>query len=508
MLKLTRLLPLWLAIATVAAVTACAAAPEAGQPGSGSGLRVLTTSNITADWIQQVAGDRLSIRSIVPRGGDPHSYVPGPRDVAQVADANAIFAVGLTLESSWFDRLVKNAATDPSRIVTLGDYVQTIPFNGDFRHAASDQGVLFLGVSLAKVPKGALANDEVALRLADFSGPGHFIAYSVDAFGEPAIAINTSDGISVADRLRYKAGDHAHLNWTFTAEGSYSVVLETEARTTAGTPVKPDRARYQFQVGPDVTNSLASGHVDLRLALTEGELRQRVFDEAYANEYATDARVFVVRPKAAMMIPDDRRFSFLGRAGATVWVLPQGQEASHQHGPADPHFWFDPREVKRVLPAIVERLSALDPDGRATFTANADAYARQLDELHGWIAQETAKVPAERKLLVTAHESLGYLAKAYGFQMVGSVIPGVTTTREPTAAELAKLVNDIKQRKVPAMFGESVLDARMAQRIAEESGAKLVTGLHTDSLGHQGSPSDTYLAMMRHTVRTIVDALE
>lgn len=498
----------FIAWAAVALVIACSAAPEAGRATGGTGPLVLATSNIAADWIQQVAGDRITVRSIVPRGSDPHAYTPGPRDVAQMADAQAIFAVGLTLEASWFDRLVKNAATDPARIVTLGNYVKTIPFEADVRHPATDQGVLFLGVSLDKVRRGALANDEVILRLIDFSGPGHFIAYSVDAFGDPSIAINTSDGISAGDRLRYKAGDHAHLNWSFTAEGSYTVVLETESRLADGTQLRPDRARYQFHVGADVPNSLGSGHVDLRVVLTDGDLRQRLFDEAYANDYAPDARVLVVRPKAAISVPDDRRFSFLGRTGAKVWILPQGQEETHSHGPDDPHFWFDPREVKRVLPAIVDRLSTLDPEGRAAFTANADAYGRQLDELHAWIGQEVVKVPAERRLLVTAHESLGYLAKAYGFQMVGSVIPGVTTTREPTAAELAKLVTDIRQRKAPALFGETILDARMAQRIAEESGAKLVTGLHTDSLGQPGTSTENYLAMMRHTVRTIVDALK
>jgi anchored repeat ABC transporter substrate-binding protein len=493
--------------AAVSLVIACSAAPEAGRA-SGGGPLVLSTSNVVADWIEQLAGDRMTVRSIVPRGGNPHAYAPGPRDVAQMADAQAIFAVGLTLESSWFDRLVKNAATDPARIVTLGAYVKPIPFDGEVRHASADQGVLFLGVSLDKVRRGALANDEVALKLTEFSGPGHFIAYSVDGFGEPVVAINTSDGISAADRLRYKAGEHAHLNWAFTAEGDYTVVLETEARTEGGALLPPDRSRYRFHVGADVENSLGSGHVDLRLVLADGDLRQQLFDEAYANGYATDAKVLVVRPKAATAIPDDRRFSFLGRAGATVWMLPQGQQASHQHGPEDPHFWFDPREVKRVLPAIVDRLSVLDPEGRTTFAANAETYGRQLDDLHTWIAQEVVKVPAERRLLVTAHESLGYLAKAYGFQMVGSVIPGVTTTREPTAAELAKLVTDIKQRKVPALFGETILDARMAQRIAEESGAKLVTGLHTDSLGQPGTHTENYLAMMRHTVRTIVDALK
>ena len=163
----------------------------------------------------------------------------------------------------------------------------------------------------------------------------------------------------------------------------------------------------------------------------------------------------------------------------------------------DPHFWFDPLRVKRAVTEITSRLSTLDPEGAELYRSNARAYNSELDELHNWIVTQVEQIPSERRLLVTSHDSFGYFAERYGFEIVGAVIPGVTTERDPSAQELAELVKDIREHNVPAIFAETTVSDRLTQRVAEETGARVITGLRTGSLGDAGSGADTYPRLPR-----------
>ena len=180
----------------------------------------------------------------------------------------------------------------------------------------------------------------------------------------------------------------------------------------------------------------------------------------------------------------------------------------HAHGAEDPHFWFDPIRVKIAVHEIAERLSALDPDNADYYHQNAEEYEEQLDELHSWIQEHVKQVPADRRLLVTSHDSLGYLAAAYDFKVVGLVIPSFATHDvEPSAEHIAGLVDEIRENGVPAVFGETTVSEKLAQAIARETGAKLVQ-LYSGSLGEEGSSAETYLGMVRTNVERIVEALK
>jgi ABC-type Zn uptake system ZnuABC Zn-binding protein ZnuA len=193
-------------------------------------------------------------------------------------------------------------------------------------------------------------------------------------------------------------------------------------------------------------------------------------------------------------------------AGLTPRKGTHGGDADH--GGTDPHFWLDPLSVIRYAENIRDALSELDPAGAAVFRGNAAAYTERLRELDRWIAGEVAAVPSERRLLVTNHESLGYFADRYGFRIVGTVIPSVSSGASPSAKDLAALVEVLKETGAPALFLEEGTDPRLAQQLADEAGVRLVTGLRTHSLTGPEGPAPTYLAMMRGNVRTIVDALE
>ena len=182
-----------------------------------------------------------------------------------------------------------------------------------------------------------------------------------------------------------------------------------------------------------------------------------------------------------------------------------GPEA-HEHGPLDPHFWMDPVRVKKAVDVIAENLSRADPDGRDFYSANAETYNQELDDLHAWIQDEVQAVPEERRLLVTAHESFQYFAFRYGFEVVGTVFP-LSTEREPSAQEIVELIEAIEYAGAPAVFTEAAIPARLSERVADETGATLVGGLHTGSLT-EGGNSDTYRDMMRVNTEVILGGLQ
>ncbi len=178
-----------------------------------------------------------------------------------------------------------------------------------------------------------------------------------------------------------------------------------------------------------------------------------------------------------------------------------------EEGEPDPHFWLDPIMVKTYVGNIRDGLAAEDPAGGAEYGRNAEAYQAELDELDAWIASQVERIPSERRLLVTNHESLGYFADRYGFQLVGTLLPGVSSGASPSAQDLAKLEDDIRRLGVPAIILETGSDPKLAQRVAQDTGVRVVTEVHTHSLGAAGGSAGTYLDMMRYNTAVIVDAL-
>ncbi len=310
----------------------------------GDPLQVVATSNIVADWVRNVGGDRVEVTSLLPIGGDPHTYQPGARDVANIVDADLVLTVGLGLEGAWLEELIHNASADESRIVALGDFIDPIPFTEMGGHHEDDD------------------HDE----------------------------------------------EHE--------------------------------------------------------------------DEEHEDEEHED---------------DDHD---------------EEHEDEHDHGPLDPHFWFDPNRVKDAVIDIATRLSLMDPAGAGTYTTNATAYVAQLEELHVWTEQQVAAIPVENRILVTSHDSLSYFAVVYGFEVVGTVIPGGTTETESSAEQLAELIEIVEHEGVPAIFGETTVSERIARSVADETGAGFYS-LYSGSLGAAGSDADTYITMVRSNVEIIAEAL-
>jgi ABC-type Zn uptake system ZnuABC Zn-binding protein ZnuA len=170
----------------------------------------------------------------------------------------------------------------------------------------------------------------------------------------------------------------------------------------------------------------------------------------------------------------------------------------------DPHFWLDPLSVVTYVDNIATGLATIDPGGVDVFRANAEAYSAELRALDTWIVAQVATIPAERRLLVTNHESFGHFAARYGFEIVGTVFPTTTGEGSPSARQLADLIDEIRVAGAPAVFLETGSNADLADQVAEEAGIEVVTDLYTHSLGENAS---TYLDMMRWNVGLIVEAL-
>jgi ABC-type Zn uptake system ZnuABC Zn-binding protein ZnuA len=174
----------------------------------------------------------------------------------------------------------------------------------------------------------------------------------------------------------------------------------------------------------------------------------------------------------------------------------------------DPHFWLDPINVKTYVRNIRDALIEMDPTGRKSYEKNAEDYLLQLDDLNTWIAGQVTEIPPENRLLVTNHESFGYFADQYGFEIVGTIIPSVSTGAMPTAQQLTDLIQKIKSTHARAIFLEAGTNPELAQTIATETGVTIVTGLLTHSLTGPDGPADTYIDMMKYDTLLIVSALK
>ena len=170
----------------------------------------------------------------------------------------------------------------------------------------------------------------------------------------------------------------------------------------------------------------------------------------------------------------------------------------------NPHMWFDPALARRYVDKMRDALIALDPPGKDVYTANAKKYSDELVTVEAELKVKVATIPQDRRKLVTSHDAFPYFARAFGFEIVGFAQP--EPGKPPSAGELADLVEKVKAAKVPAIFSEAGGSTQLAETVAKETGAKVVTDLPTDSLLE--APADSYVGLMRVVVDKIVAALK
>jgi len=176
------------------------------------------------------------------------------------------------------------------------------------------------------------------------------------------------------------------------------------------------------------------------------------------------------------------------------------------HGGDDPHIWLDPQRVWAGLPALLDPLVETGFDREAVDSCLHD-YQRELVMLDAEIEEMLAAIPPDARKLVTNHDSLGYFADRYGFEVVGTVIPGPSTLAESNPRQLQELATTIEQNQVAAIFTEAQYSGDEAATLAARVGEVELVTLFTGSLGEQGSGAETYIDLLRTNAQLIADAL-
>jgi zinc/manganese transport system substrate-binding protein len=173
----------------------------------------------------------------------------------------------------------------------------------------------------------------------------------------------------------------------------------------------------------------------------------------------------------------------------------------------DPHWWQDPSNAVLAVGEIRAALAAADPAHRAAYDRAARAYTARLDRLNRGVRGCVAKIPVAQRKLVTTHDALGYYARRYGIEVIGSVIPSLSTEGQPSAGDTAHLIATIRRTGVKAIFAESSVNPKVEAAIARETGAKVGGELWADSLGPRGSDGATYVQSIAANTDAIVDGL-
>ena len=740
------------------------AAPDAPAPTPSPGppLQVVTSTNFVADWARVVGGEKVEVFALLQPGGDPHTFMPGARDVARVADSDIVFTVGLGLEADWLEDLLHNASADESKIIHLGEKVDPIEFMGPDMHGHGDEhddeheddhddhddehedehemegehaeatGRLIIAdgeqaaLSVLDLTTEGLAELRIPVAAPGarvYSSPSGRFAFVIARGPE-----DNDDRVHVFDGGVYLVphGDHSdlvskavsplsvgtsderpahvsvHNGWTtiyhdatgraalfeehhleedyndyepvwmeaglqhgavvalgedyfmvtsnnpdYPATATSSLPLGAEIRTIDNQVVydasnrscpgmhgeaannhgvalgcvggvlfiegHDDEYEHVFIDNPASMNESArigslwghdesehffgsasyrqdgtsiydglwmidaeggemmqvlpstdekrvygaafDGHGEEFFALSAdgmlnvihaatGEVEDEMqlvepFDGDSSPSFIVVGEMIYVSDRASGHIFEfsvehgeiEREWEISGMPGSLAFVgIGSGSypemgheedehgheedehgheedEHGHDHGPTDPHFWFDPIRVQIAVDEIAEHLAELDPQSADYFRANAAAYKAELDELHAWTLAQVEQIPMENRLLLTSHDTFSYFALLYGFEVVGLVIPSLATHVEPSPEHIAELVDTVREHNVPAVFGENTVDDRLVQAIATETGAKMFH-LYTGSLGPEGSDGDTYLRMFRANVERIVEALK
>lgn len=177
----------------------------------------------------------------------------------------------------------------------------------------------------------------------------------------------------------------------------------------------------------------------------------------------------------------------------------------------DPHIWFDVTLWMQAVRQVQETLSETDPAHKSAYEANAAAYLAQLEELHQYVLSQAQTIPAEKRVIITAHDAFSYFGRAYGFEVRG--LQGISTESQAGTADVQALASFIVEKQIPAIFVESSVPQRNVEAVqaavqAQGFDVQIGGSLFSDAMGSEGTPEGTYIGMVRHNIDTITAALK
>ncbi len=261
----------------------------------------------------------------------------------------------------------------------------------------------------------------------------------------------------------------------------------------------------------DVARTIAGDAADVRGIMRPGE----------------DPHVYDVRPRDVQLIAEGDLILMNGlhleatlthaiehnakgkivRLAETPQIMPL--ESEQTRGAPDPHCWFNVQYFRVYAERARDALVEADPKNAEGYRARTESYLKELDELHEWVKKEIASIPRERRAMVTSHDAFQYFGRAY-FIDVFAVI-GISTEQQPKPQDVQRLESIVRERGVKALFIETSVSQTLndiVRKVADNTGAKIGGTLYSDSLGAPDTPAGTYLGMVRHNTKTVVEALK
>lgn len=429
------------------AISACSPALPAPTTAMPTGpLRILAVESFLADIAQNVAGDRAHVDSLIPLGMDPHAFEPAPQDVQRINESNVLVLNGAGFEE-WAARTLQNAGGERLVIESSAGLSSRVAREGES----------------AQLSPAAIA-ESACLSLGQLN-PQQELTASADAVSAPLFQPEAGATLT---GVRLPALDGAH-------GGSLKLRIAEDNLYLLG--AMPGTIRVSDGSGAEIRPAA-------QVTMQCGGL---------------DAGILLDLP------PGDYTVT-LGGFAAGLTPLYVGAAGEHHHT-GDPHFWLDPTLVIRYVENIRDGLSKADPAGAETYRRNAQSYTQELTALDGWIKEQVAQIPPEKRQIITNHESFGYFADRYGFKIIGTVLPGTSSLASPSAQQVAGLIDRIRAEKVSAIFLEAGSSAQLAEQISGETGIRVVTSLYTHTVTGREGPAPTYIEMMRQDVQAIVEAL-
>ena len=280
------------------------------------------------------------------------------------------------------------------------------------------------------------------------------------------------------------------------ADAKIRVTTTTTMVTDLVKSIGGDRVEVQSLMGPGVDPHLyKASQADVRklnqaqVVFYSGLLLEGKLQDLFTKMSATK-KVYAVTDS----IPKDR-------------VLHPAEFKGHY----DPHVWFDVTMWTQCIDTVVKGLSDIDPSGKADYEKRAADLRKKYKELHDWALHKVSELPGEKRILVTSHDAFNYFGRAYGFQVVG--LQGISTVTEVGTADMAKMVDFIKAKKVKAIFVESSVPHNTIDRVSKDAGVTVGGEIFSDAMGtpgqmEQGYDLGTYEGMIKHNVNTIVNHLK
>lgn len=268
--------------------------------------------------------------------------------------------------------------------------------------------------------------------------------------------------------------------------------------------VGPNGDPHTFEPNPEQIAALA----DADLIFENGIGFEPWLDDMYEASGSTAQRVAVTDGIALLALDEADEHEHDEHEEDGEHEDEHTSDDGHEHGEHDPHVWHDVANAVLMVQVIRDTLVNADPDNAATYVANSDAFVASMVSVDDTIRAMVETVPPEQRILVTTHDSLGYFAHAYGFTIAGTALGSVSTeAADPSAGEIADLIDQIKATGVPAIFAENIENADLMQQIADDAGVVLAPPLYTDALSEPDGDAPTYLSLLIWNTTTIVESL-